>query len=668
MIHTYSPSKYFLFLLAGFLLSVSFAFATEKNSIIRGMVFTSDGQPAAGVTILLQGSDRSEITDEDGNFSLRNIRPGNYGLEISLVGYQTQIEKVNISDKQTVTVNIHLQLTQKQLETVVVSNSRKSYIRLSSDYVSKMKLKDIENPQVYSSISKQLLTDQLVFSADDAMKNATGISKMWEATGRSGDGGSYYNSRGFILQSQLRNGMAGNISGRIDAANLESIEVIKGPSATLFGSVLTSYGGLINRVTKKPYDRFGGEVNFSAGSYGFNRLAADFNSPLDSAKSILLRVNAAYNYSGSFQDNGFSKSYAFAPSLSYKINDRLSFLIETELYSGRNLGSPIFFFPYGQTIASLGASRADQLKLDYNRSFAEGDLSQQSRNSNYFGQMQYKISDEWASQTLVSFTNSWSDGPNPYFYLLSNAAVTGNPDDAGSDYISRNDQFTSNSSDQMIEVQQYFTGVFSVGGFRNRFTGGLDFFSHHAAEFFSGGTLDTIPSHGDIPGYRNFNPANLNNLYATKGVDFTYPVNFISNTYSAFASDLLNITGNLMVLAALRADHFVNLGNYDASSGKRNGGYDQTSLSPKFGIVYQPVKDQISVFGNYQNSFRNQDGSDAEGRSFLRPEQANQLEAGVKLDLTHRLSATISWYSIRVKDILRPDAANPNFSIQDGTP
>ncbi|UOQ77577.1 hypothetical protein MUN84_02450 [Hymenobacter sp. 5516J-16] len=51
--------------------------------------------------------------------------------------------------------------------------------------------------------------------------------------------------------------MAGGVTSTIDAVNLEKLEVIKGPSATLYGSALTSYGGLLNRVTKKPYDRFG---------------------------------------------------------------------------------------------------------------------------------------------------------------------------------------------------------------------------------------------------------------------------------------------------------------------------------------------------------------------------------------------------------------------------
>jgi iron complex outermembrane receptor protein len=147
--------------------------------------------------------------------------------------------------------------------------------RSGSVDVAKMPLKNLENPQVYATVGKELLTEQLVFTVDDTTRNVPGLQQMWEPTGRAGDGGSFYASRGFVVASQLRNGVAGTVTSTIDAANLEKLEVIKGPSATLFGSALTSYGGLLNRVTKRPYDTFGGELNVAAGSYGFHRVSAD---------------------------------------------------------------------------------------------------------------------------------------------------------------------------------------------------------------------------------------------------------------------------------------------------------------------------------------------------------------------------------------------------------
>jgi iron complex outermembrane receptor protein len=89
--------------------------------------------------------------------------------------------------------------------------------------------------------------------------------------------------------------------------------------------------------------------------------------------------------------------------------------------------------------------------------------------------------------------------------------------------------------------------------------------------------------------------------------------------------------------------------------------------------VYQPVKDRVALFANYQTSFNNLGYYlDASEQSLLaKPERANQWEAGVKLDAAGgRLSATFSYYDIRVKDRLRTLGYNALFqtlSAQDGT-
>ena len=669
--------KYFLLSFLIVLASANHLIAAEGEDPVppvKGTVLTADGQPATSVTVRIKSNGRTTLTNDDGTFTLYNLAAGEYDLEISLAGFQTTTEHIIVQARHTTTLTIHLQVSEKQLQEVTVTGGLNKFARTSSDYVSKMPLKNLENPQVYSTISKEVLADQLAFSVDDGIKNATGIQKMWEATGRSGDGGAYYNSRGFILQSQLRNGIAGNVTSKIDAANLEKLEVIKGPSATLFGSSLTSYGGLINRVTKKPYDGFGGELQYSGGNFGFNRVSADINTPLDSAHNILLRVNTAYTDQGSFTDDGYNRSFVFAPSLSYKANDRLSFLIDAEIYRGKSLMDPIFFFPYGQTVAQMGVSRADKLPLDYRRAYISGDLGQVSQNTNLFAQMHYTFNSKWSTRTNLTLTNSYSDGPGPYFYLLANSAVTGNSNDIGVDYISRNDQFTSNSRDRMFEAQQNVNGDFSIGSMRNRFVAGIDFFDHTSNQLFGEGMLDTIADHGSIPTYRDFNPVTLSTYYTTKGVAYYYPVNNTANTYSAYISDVLNLRDNLMVMAALRLDHFVNKGTYDPTTYTTTGGYNQTALAPKFGIVWQPVLETVSLFANYQSGFTNQTGTDYKGRAF-KPEQAYQAEAGVKVDaFNHRLTGTVSVYDIQVKDIVRsyiPTAADSNLpvnpQIQDGT-
>lgn len=648
-----------------FFLSTAVSRANELNGIIRGKVTTSDGNPASEVTVSLKEPKRAYFTQADGSFVIRNLAEGTYELEITMVGHEPVTRVVSVPDQGTTTVLIELRLTASELEQVVITSGRRKFTRPSSDFVAKMPLNNLENAQVYTTVSKELINEQMHFTVDDATKNAPGLQKMWEATGRGGDGGAYYNSRGFVLQSQLRNGVAGNVTSKIDAANIERIEVVKGPSATLFGNTLTSYGGLINRVTKKPHSKFGGEITYANGSYGFNRLALDINTPLNEDKNVLLRVNAALNSEGSFQDNGFDKGYVIAPSLSYNVNEKLSFLFDAEFYGSSNSSKQMIFFYF--PAEQLGASRPEELGIDYKRSYSANDIFQRSRSSNLFGQMNYKISDTWTSQTNFTSSQSFSDGPYAYFYLVPNALVTGDPAATGSDYLVRADQSTANSQMYVTEVQQNFIGDFQIGSFRNRLVAGLDFFSQHSNQMFYGANFDTIAKNGDIPAYSRFNRDNLNAVLQNPNNVWTWPSEFKTNTYSAYVSDVFNITDYLIVSAALRIDHFDNKGNFNEASGQYGGGYKQTVLSPKFGIVFQPIVNTISLFANYQNGFTNKTGTDYELKTF-RPEQANQIEGGVKLDAFEgKLSSTLSYYSIRVKDIVRPYSADPLFSIQDGS-
>ena len=638
----------------------------EDGGIITGKVSTNDGKPAVAVTVRLKGTKRSTITADDGAFTLHHLPAGHYTLEVSLVGYETASREITVETGSTTAVSLELQLSQKQLQQITVTNGRSRLTRTGSDDLAKMPLPNLENPQAYSTVTSALMTEQGVYNLDDAMKNVPGANKLWAATDRSGFGnGSSFVLRGFQLNTYLRNGIPANVSTTIDDANLESIEVLKGPSATLFGSAVTSYGGLINRVTKKPYDHEGGEISYNGGSYGFNRLTVDYNTPLDSAKKLLFRVNTALNTQKSWQDAGFHRNIFVAPSLSYKVNDRLSFNFDVELYRSQGTTPQLFFF--NATVAQLGVNRADKLNLDYNRSYISNDLFMNSSNMNVTGQMNYKLSDNWTSRTNVAIVNTSSYGPMPYMYLLP-----------GNTRIARN-VWTIDGSDQTFDIQENIVGKFSTGPLHHRLLVGLDYYNYNANiryhEFMgtadgqtAADLFDVINATGYIPNYLHFDKAKVDSAYANSPAD-PYPYIISTKEYitSAYVSDVINITDRLIANAALRVDHYDFAGNYDPVEGTTTGGYHQTALSPKFGLVYQLLKDNVSLFGNYQNGFTNETGTDYAGHNF-KPEEANQLEGGIKLNtFGGRLNGSISYYDIRVKNVLRQDPDHPNFQVQSGT-
>ncbi|MGG7666939.1 TonB-dependent receptor plug domain-containing protein [Dyadobacter sp. BHUBP1] len=155
-----------------------------------------------------------------------------------------------------------------QLQEVMVSARN---LNRENVIVAKMPLKKLENPQVYSTVSSEIMKQQGITSYDDVLRNMAGITRTWESTGRGGDGASYFALRSFEAQPLLYNGLRGTTSGNLVPSNVEEIQVIKGPSSTLFGGSFYGYGGVINTITRKLYHQFGGEIGYNAPGYGCRR-------------------------------------------------------------------------------------------------------------------------------------------------------------------------------------------------------------------------------------------------------------------------------------------------------------------------------------------------------------------------------------------------------------
>ncbi|WP_203296145.1 TonB-dependent receptor [Luteirhabdus pelagi] len=643
------------------------AFA-QQNGTISGTVVDNDKTPLLGVNVSINNTSKGAQTNENGRFEISQLAAGAYTLRISYIGFKTKEISVSIVANQSLQLDpITLYEGNEILREVVVNGTRRNkFSRKKTAYVSKLPLKDIENTQVYSTITNELLESQVVTDFDEALTNATGVEKLWASTGRGGDGAGYYSLRGFSVQPQLVNGLPGLTNGTINPANIERIEVLKGPSATLFGNAVSSYGGLINVVTKKPYVGTGGELSFTSGTYGLNQIMGDFNTALSKEDNLYFRINTAYTTEQSFQDAGFRKSFFVAPSLSYKVNNRLSFSFYGEITQAEQT-NPTFLFL--NRSAPTAASKLEELGYNNKLSFTSNDLTLENPTQNYRIEMDYKLSDSWQSQTLLSKSSTSTKGY--YSYLFDYGILEGN---TYSRLINK-----QNANTQTTDIQQNFIGDIRVAGIRNRIVVGLDYFNetqtnNSTGYAFYGNITPDGGSNGDDP----FTETIENDSYplSTAGVDAALASQGVSNVkskyhiYSMYASDVINFTDTFSAMLGVRLDHFDNEGDLT----NPEDDYDQTTLSPKFGLVYQPIKDQLSIFGNYQNGFTNVApqlvGNPEDGPQTLKtfdPEQANQFEFGVKTNLfNNRLNATVSYYDIKVTDRVITDPSSPFNRIQGG--
>ncbi|CAL67156.1 TonB-dependent receptor [Christiangramia forsetii] len=655
------------------ILLITYTGFAQNSGNIKGVVTSEKNEAVSEANINIEGASIGTRTNTNGSFNINNVPEGNYLLRISYIGFKSQQIAISIEGGATTQLpNIVLKVSEEELNEVVINGNGNAnkFNREKSAYVSKLPLKNIENPQVYDNITAEILNEQIVTSFDDALKNSSGITKLWESTGRGGDGAGYYSLRGFPVQPNLVNGLPAITNGSPDPANIENIEVIKGPSGTLYGSSLISYGGLINITTKKPYDYFGGNISYTLGSFGLNRVAADINTPLDEEGDIALRVNTAYQTKNSFQDAGFSKSFFIAPSFSYKVNDRLSFLVNTEFYNGKSTNPTMLFLDRG---APLTATNIDELNYDTNRSYTSNDLTLENPTYSLQGQMNYKLSDEWTSQTVISRGSAKSKGY--YSYLYEGTRFVEGLDEGVVFTRFMNNQ---NSTTLTTDFQQNFIGDFEIFGMRNRMVAGLDYFQREVIDngtgyvgngsvYIGNASLQNVnESVFGIFEQENYITDGDSGILSTAAVDGLLEniernnIHTKEDIYSAYVSNVLNITPALSVMASLRIDQFEN----DSNS--------QTALSPKFGVVYQPIIDKVSIFANYMDGFSNVAPSEAIDQSTgetrritFDPEHASQFEFGTKLNfLNDKLFATLSYYDIEVENIV----LGSGFEVtQDGT-
>jgi len=644
-----------LLLLPLYLVLCFYSFAQQGTGSTSGTITSVEGEPLEMVSVSLVELRKGTLTDSKGNFTLSNIAPGSYTVRIQMIGMKVKDIPVEIKPGENVIVDYKLtEENIRALQEVTVSGNVNRFSKKESVYIARLPLKNLENPQVYNTVSKELFREQIAVDLGSISKNVPGAGVPMIAN----QGRVTFRSRGFETEPNARNGVAGAAFSSIDPVNMERLEVIKGPSTTLFGtSISSSYGGLYNRVTKKPFNDFRGEVAYTGGSWNYNRFTLDINTPVNADRTALLRLNAATTFDRSFQDLGFTNNISLAPSFSYQITDRLSLLVDVEF--GQTKGTSVVRFnPYTgsnktQTIADMN--------FPYKKTFLSNDLTYQTQMMNIFAQANYKISDGWTSQTIVSRARSSING---YITALNGRTDT----------TLRAQVITGYTNFIATDIQQNFIGDLKIGGFHNRLLVGLDYYNN----------------------YNDFDRVTVNN---TPVVNFIRPaatyrisrslIDSLSNsgtlrketngddTYAAYASDVFNITDRLAVMLSLRVDNYHYKGVYNITTGVTAGGlgaggiqagpYTQTTFSHKLGATYEVFADKLSVFANYMSGFFNKSGNAKDGSAF-KPEHADQMEFGIKADaFDHRLSGTVSYYDIEVKDVLRTDPDDANYSVQDGT-
>ncbi|MDP9040518.1 MAG: TonB-dependent receptor [Bacteroidota bacterium] len=282
------------------------------------MVLLADGATAQGVTVFLKKSGRISSTNNKGIFAIDKLPAGTDSLVISSVGSNAFGQEVVLISGQSLNMGtIHLTRNVAQLQTVEI-NGRLSRL-YKSDYSffgakTETPVKDI--PQSISSVTKELIHDKMEFTLKDAVGDVAGVNQY--------SGYDEYTIRGFRAENARDiNGLRGYNTSYTSSilVNIERVEIIKGPTATLYGNC--DPGGTINLVTKKPLDHTEGALNLFGGNWDHFRAEGDVTGAMNKTKTLLYRLNAGYDQKNSFRDQLNGKSYQVAPSFTFIPGDKL---------------------------------------------------------------------------------------------------------------------------------------------------------------------------------------------------------------------------------------------------------------------------------------------------------------------------------------------------------
>lgn len=540
-------------------------------------------------------------------------------------------------------------LLPKQLDSVFI----KSYFSAkdkASFQSARINIRDYENPQVTASVGINLTKNRNYYTQTAMLSNAAGVTPSWAGVAP------YFTIRGFRTRSNFRNGMNAYLQYSDDNSNIQQLDVIKGPSGTLFGGTNVAFGGLINVITYVPIDSVFTSFSLGSGNNSLHRSSIEINTPLDAAHKALFRMFGTFSSKKSFQDQGLNKSLFMAPSFSYQLSADLKIRLEAEYLQRHTTNSPLFA-PANTIVAGMqeNVQNSKGLPLDYGRSYTDNSLLWMTNSLNFYGKISYNLSPSWQSETNFANTNSISKGDYQTNSLLNkNVAVARKVLHYDSEVISN------------YQVQQNFVGKFKIGQWDNKMLIGLDYHRYsYGANYKNAGYVDTasigVPSATEYL----FHVDLIRDVVRTKQPNHSVAP---QNTYSAYISDVIKPTDALTLMLSARYNRLINFGTKDLVTDNVSADYRQLSITPKIGVTYQLIPKTITFFGNYMSGFQNIAPSSTNGILYnFKPQYGSQWESGLKIAApNHTLDVVLSYYDIRVRNTVMADAADATKYTQGG--
>jgi iron complex outermembrane receptor protein len=513
-----------------------------------------------------------------------------------------------------------------QLDAVTITGARQAY---------RGNFSRLETPQAEQSIDAETLrasgavdlTQALDLSASVARQNNFG--GLWNA----------FALRGFVGDENLPSNYLVNgfnagrgFGGPRDLSGIESIDVLKGPRAALYGR--GEPGGTINLVTKRPTFRTAGELRVSAGSFDTYRADADWTAPLSDA--VAVRLVGFAEDAGSFRDTVETRKYGASPSIAWRFNPQTRLVYELELSHQE--------IPFDRGVVAVDGQLG---RIPQSRFLGEpGDGPIKADVQGHQLEFQHDFSRNWSALAGFTTRKTSLEGFSTEAELAANRQqllVDGRT-------LTRQRRFRDyDASYQVIRAE--INGRFELAGLQHRLIFGVDADRFENDQVFlraRAPTLASNPTRAQQQAIDIFNP-----VYGSYPLPTPTPLTNRVETQKSvgmFAQDQINLGERVQLRLGARFDDYEQTLRDRAAN--RTSTQNETRASPQIGLVYK-AGEALAFYATYGENFRPLSGADARGNGF-EPNQSTSFEVGTKFALGG-IDGTVAVFQAKQSNILVVD-------------
>jgi iron complex outermembrane receptor protein len=500
----------------------------------------------------------------------------------------------------------------------------------------------LETPQSITVITRKRIEEQGATSLQDALNYAAGVrSDAYGLDSRSDN----VRVRGGY-PDEYRDGLRRlfgyyTSNTRADVYLLERIEVLRGPTAMLYG--MGSTAGVLNMVSKRPQPEEFREVGVQFGSFGRKQLQADLTGPLSKDGDLQYRLVMVGRDSGTQVDFVADDRVAIAPSLTWRPSAATSVTFLASFQDDHS-GSTSQFFPFSGTLLPNPNGRIPTNRFIGNPGIDRYD----SRRAEGGWLFEHKLNEAW------TFRQNFRVADNEVEYFTAYADSFSNPSapyiDPAERVLNRYGYFEHRKG-RITTADQNLEGRFQTGALRHQLLAGVDVVrfrenSRAAGDDSIGGTLTPIDVYNPVYAPYTPPPLTANPKSTLRGA-------------GVYLQDQVKIGERLILVGGVRRDHVTS-----GLEGAPDNDDRETTL--RAGAMYK-IGAGLAPYVSYSESFTPIAGTNLAGVRW-KPMRGEQIEAGVKWEPAgKRLLLTAAVYDLKEKFRQIPDPNNPLDQVQAGS-